>query len=47
MQEMEEEKVKTDFESTTTSIHSMKDFENATKDEKTSLLSQKTSSVKD
>ena len=47
MQEMEEEKVKTDFESTTTSIHSMKDFENATKDKKTSLLSQKTSSVKD
>lgn len=47
MQGMEKDKVKSDLESTTTSIHSMKDFENATKDEKTSLLSEIGSSVKD
>merc|ERR1719264_1959506 len=47
MQGMEKEKVKPDLESTTTSIHSVKDFENATKDEKASLLSEISSSVKD
>ena len=47
MQGMEKEKPNVDLESSTTSIHSTKDLENATKDEKTSLLYEMSNSVTD
>ena len=47
MGNLEKEKVKSDFESTTTSIHSAVELEHASKDERTSLLSEISVSAKD
>ena len=47
MGNFEKEKVKSDFESTTTSIHSAVELEHASKEERTSLLSEISVSAKD
>ena len=47
MGNLEKEKVKSDFESTTTSIHSAVELEHASKEERTSLLSEISVSAKD